>query len=129
MKSFINDLATKMAIALEVPMDIDKDFTKDKELRLCINVYGTKMLEPRREKTLLLTFLALMYCPNTYKTTLLKIQELASRWEYKSVKPKKESSIETYRSKIVNECLTFEKSDLPECAFIWKEKIMKELMR
>ena len=125
MIGFISDLAIKMAAALEVP--VYKGLAQDPGLRLCINVYGTKVLEKRREKAKLLTFLALMDCRNSYESVLEKVKELVNDYGYGSVNPKTISTIKTYRSNIVHRDLDFNKDDLPECAFIWKEEAMRLL--
>ena len=125
MKNFVSDLAGKMMISLGLP--IAQKHYSDRELHLCINTYGSRELHNRREKAHLLTFLVLMDCHNTYETALEKVNNLASDTGYKSVKPKKISTIKTYRSNIVHKYLSFNEDELPSCAHDWKIRIIKEL--
>jgi len=125
LKDFVSELATKMMIALEIP--IIKELHKDIQLLRCINIYGSKTLEKRREKALFFTFLALMNCKNRYEDVLIKLNEITTDFGHKSVNVKKPRTIQTYRSNIVNKYLKFHKEDLPECAFKWKEKVIHNL--
>jgi hypothetical protein len=126
MRDFVSSLVNKMVTALELP--IRPEYTKDIDLLLCINTYGDRTLNRRREKALLLTFMALMDCHNNYENVLSKVKELSDSFGFLGVKTQKESSIKTYRSNILSKILTFRKEDLPECAFKWREKVMKELI-
>ena len=126
MKGFISHLRIKALIALEVPFN--EKYLKDTKLRECIQSYGMGKLNKRREKSLLITFLTLMQCPNEYKDALAKVQILASEhFGYNQIKIGKIDTIRAYRSNICNQVLTFEKKDLPDCFYEWKDKAIAEI--
>jgi len=121
LKDFITDVVRKVLKELDIPFSVA--IRKDQEFLLCINKYGTLMLQKRRKISPLYTFMVLMDCKNEYEDVLKGIKELGDEIGNKGVNIDKVSSIKTYRSKILNEYLNFDKNDFPECIFNWEKKL------
>ena len=115
MKAFQSDLKTKMLIALGLP-DLE-ELHKDAKLFFHTDFYACKIIGGRKEKQLYYTYLVLVDCTNTYEDVIKRVNELSVSRTGTKTNINKVSTVETYRSRIVNKLLDFNSANFIDIGF------------